>query len=388
VWSGTGTFYYRDFSIFGIRWRTISGNVSGAENCRCGIRSMTAACLFLAQWNTLCLYPPSLFYLVLPLSWALGVFCLAHLYAGGLGCISWCDAGQEVPSPQPWPVWPSLVHGLAWHALMWPNNIAALGWMPWVVGAVEQAWREGGRRVAVAALVGGLQMLAGAPEIIGFTWLAAGAVGVEQFFAAGAPRAVMARRLGAVVLLVALLAGAQLLPFLDLLAHSQRGAEFGDRTWAMPWWGWANFLVPRFHSRASFHGVYVQQGQYWTTTYYAGAGIVLLGVIAALRVRDRRAIALLALGLAGMVLALGDAAEYSRCCGRWCRRRASCASPSSSLSCRCFAAPVLAGFAVRCCWRKERISPGASVSCGEPPWTDGGDGRSRRGRLCPSAAGG
>ena len=35
---------------------------------------------FLAQWNTLALYPGSLFYLLLPLSWALGVFCLLHLF--------------------------------------------------------------------------------------------------------------------------------------------------------------------------------------------------------------------------------------------------------------------------------------------------------------------
>jgi hypothetical protein len=157
----------------------------------------------------------------------------------------------------------------------------------------------------------------------------------------------MARRLGAVVLLVALLAGAQLLPFLDLLAHSQRGAEFGDRTWAMPWWGWANFLVPRLHSRASFHGVYVQQGQYWTTTYYAGAGIVLLGVIASLRVRDRRAIALLALGLAGMVLALGDAGGVFALLRTLVPAAGFMRFAIKFVVLPLFAAPVLAGFAVR-----------------------------------------
>ena len=31
------------------------------------------------------------------------------------------------------------------NSLMWPNNIAALGWLPWVVLAAEHAWREGGR---------------------------------------------------------------------------------------------------------------------------------------------------------------------------------------------------------------------------------------------------
>src|SRR5689334_21827888 len=40
---------------------------------------------FLAQWNTLTLYPLSLFYLLLPLSWSLGMFCLGHMFLGGMG---------------------------------------------------------------------------------------------------------------------------------------------------------------------------------------------------------------------------------------------------------------------------------------------------------------
>jgi hypothetical protein len=40
---------------------------------------------FLAQWNTMTLYPGSLLYLLFPLPWSLGVFCLAHLFWGGLG---------------------------------------------------------------------------------------------------------------------------------------------------------------------------------------------------------------------------------------------------------------------------------------------------------------
>ena len=32
---------------------------------------------FLAQWNTICLYPPSLIYIFLPLTWGLTLFLLA-----------------------------------------------------------------------------------------------------------------------------------------------------------------------------------------------------------------------------------------------------------------------------------------------------------------------
>src|SRR5580704_15436524 len=40
---------------------------------------------FLAQWNTMPLYPPSLIYLTLPPEWALGFFSLLHLWFAGLG---------------------------------------------------------------------------------------------------------------------------------------------------------------------------------------------------------------------------------------------------------------------------------------------------------------
>ena len=39
---------------------------------------------FLAQWNTLVLYPGSLIYLLLPLPWSLSVFCLNHMFLAGL----------------------------------------------------------------------------------------------------------------------------------------------------------------------------------------------------------------------------------------------------------------------------------------------------------------
>src|SRR5215471_10925661 len=40
---------------------------------------------FLAQFNTMALYPPAVFYLALPLKWALGAFSLLHLWWAGFG---------------------------------------------------------------------------------------------------------------------------------------------------------------------------------------------------------------------------------------------------------------------------------------------------------------
>src|SRR5438477_12804819 len=119
---------------------------------------------FLAQWNTLALYPPSLIYVLLPLPWSLNFFNLAHLYFGGLGmfCLArrWMNHGAAASVAGVGYAF----SGLLVSALMWPNNIAALGWLPWALLLGERAAGEGGRRSVPAALVMALQLLAGAPE--------------------------------------------------------------------------------------------------------------------------------------------------------------------------------------------------------------------------------
>src|SRR5438477_8828485 len=82
---GVRTFFFRDFGFFGYplafhhRESIWHGEIplwNPLNNC--GLP-------FLAQWNTMVFYPPSLIYLLLPLPWSLGLFCLLHLYFGGLG---------------------------------------------------------------------------------------------------------------------------------------------------------------------------------------------------------------------------------------------------------------------------------------------------------------
>jgi len=82
---GLQTFGYRDFGYYAYpiayQWRDSfwHGEIPlWSHLSYCGVP-------FLAQWNTQVLYPLNLFYLLLPLSWSLAVFCLLHLYLGGLG---------------------------------------------------------------------------------------------------------------------------------------------------------------------------------------------------------------------------------------------------------------------------------------------------------------
>ncbi|MBC8002004.1 MAG: hypothetical protein H7X97_05400, partial [Opitutaceae bacterium] len=303
---GGATFYFRDFAHFGYPlahyhresfWRGEIPLWNPLNDC--GLP-------FLAQWNTLVLYPGSLFYCIFPLQWSLAVYCLAHLVIAGAGMYHlarrWTGSslGASVAGVA------FSINGLALNFLMWPNNVAALAWMPFVILFVEDATagRKGG--MLKAALFGGLQMLCGAPEVIMTTWVIAGVLSfaTSAWSLTGLIR--VGLRLGLVVGLVSGVAAAQLLPFLDLLTHSHRDAGFGQAHWAMPATGWANFLVPLFRAVESTTGVFMQYDQFWTSSYYLGVGVILLALVGALIVRNARVYALGLLALLGLMLAMGN----------------------------------------------------------------------------------
>jgi hypothetical protein len=84
---------------------------------------------FLAEWNTQVLYPPALLYVLLPLPWSLNVFCLLHLFLGGLGMFfltrHWTQNsfGAAVAGVV------FAFSGPALSSVLWPATIAGLGWM-------------------------------------------------------------------------------------------------------------------------------------------------------------------------------------------------------------------------------------------------------------------
>jgi hypothetical protein len=260
---------------------------------------------FLAQWNTMTLYPLSLVYLVLPFPWSLNLFCLLHLILGGLGMyfLAWCWTGHRLAAAAAGAVF--AFNGLTWYALIWPHLTVALAWMPWVVLAMERAWSQGGRAVILAGLAGAMQMLSGGAEVILLTWLLLLVDGLVRLFQKGAPRvSLIGRTLGAGCL-VAGLAAAQLFPFLELLSHSQRSGSYGNSSIAvMPLTGLANYLVPNFHCARNPQGLFVPPN-HWTGSYYLGVGMVALALLAAWRARDRQVWLLLGLAVFGLLMAMG-----------------------------------------------------------------------------------
>ena len=329
VWLGSGTFVFRDFSLFHLPfahyhresfWRGELPLWNPLNNC--GVP-------FLAQWNPMVLYPGTLIYLLLPLPCSLGIFCLLHLYLGGLGAYAvarrW--TGHELGAAVAGVAYAG--HGLMQQSLMWPCTVAALGLLPWVVLTVESGVREGGRKLVVAALVGALQMLTGAPEVILLTWLMLAGLAAEKVFSvqcsvfSGRPEPTVTSkdttaktepwllntehfRFLALIALVALLAAAQLLPFLQLLSHSQRDAGFNGAVWSLPIWGTANLVVPLFRTVLSAPGVPFQDSQSWTASFYAGLPVLALALAAVRRGSPARVWLLAAVGLFSLGMALGE----------------------------------------------------------------------------------
>lgn len=304
---GLGTFALGDFDVFGYPlahyhresfWRGEIPLWNPHNNC--GLP-------FLAQWNSLVLYPPSLFYVLFPLSWSLGVFCVLHLYAGGLGMYflarHWTrhNAAAAVAGVA------YAFSGLTQTALMWPNNSAALGCLPWILLLTEFGWQRGGRWLLGASLIGAMQMMTGAPEIILCTWLMA--LLNLCFRLSGqsweCPPVIGFGRFGGMVMLVSCLCAAQLLPFLELLSHSQRDTGYGGETWAAGPFVWGNYLVPLFRTITDSAGVHYQADQQWAVSTYAGILIVFLSLAGLWRIQERAVIGLAAIGFLSLVLAMG-----------------------------------------------------------------------------------
>jgi Bacterial membrane protein YfhO len=302
---------------------------------------------FLAQWNTMPLYPPSLIYLSLPLEWSLSFFCLLHLWLAGFGMFflarRW--TGNSFAAAFAGTVF--AFNGFTLNLLMWPSHIATFAWMPWVILAAELAWYEGGRKIFLAAIIGALQMLAGGPETIFLTWLIVSLLWLQHFITNAPARKALLWRFPRVIALVVALSAAQLLPFLDLVAHAQRESGFADLRWSMPGRGWANFLLPMAFGSTHTEGIFFQHGQYWTSSYYLGLATLWLALLAVWKIRNNRVWLLAALAAAGIILALGENTPVLPILRKLIPQLSFITYPIKYVAIVIFAAPLLAAFALK-----------------------------------------
>ena len=274
---GTHTLFYRDFGALGYPGAAFTRNALfhgefplWNPESHCGVPWVAQ----MGQW-----YPPSWFIYLLPMPWSANFLILAHLWFGGFGMF-WLLRRWNIGSfAAAFAAFAFVFNGVSLSCTQWGNYVASLAWLPWVVGSVIEAWRRGGHWLAFSAVAGAMQVLTATPEITLLTWLFIGALWIGDLFRHQTKSAESAGRIALVILLAAGITMVQMLPFFDLLAHSQRDSGNAQAAvWSMPAWGWANLIVPLFHCYPSPQGIWFQRGQDFLISYYLGIGALALAV--------------------------------------------------------------------------------------------------------------
>lgn len=288
---------------------------------------------FLAQWNTMVLYPFSILYVLLPLAQGLTWFCLLHVWIAGLGMFYLARerTGSAMAGALAGVAY--AFNGIAMDTGLWPCTIVPLAWAPWVlwtvpryvVSAMNRNERQKTTRNFLSAITSSaLLMLSPSPEIIFMTLLFLGFLLLAELrpranSAALAEKAYTERAiaelaptkvLGRLALWGALTLGisaAQLLPFFDLLLASQRGEDPTRFIWSMPPTGWANLLIPLYLCIPAHHGIYFQPEQSFVASYYMGIPTVMLALLSVVRLRRRDMWISFGLALFALIMALGNA---------------------------------------------------------------------------------
>lgn len=123
---GRETFAFRDFSIFGYPIALYHKEAFWRGEIPLWNPLNSFGLPFLAQWNTMTLYPLSLIYLLLPLPWSLNMFCLIHLFLGGMGMFYLTSrwTGSRLAGASSGVAYTFC--GLLTVALIWPNILAVL----------------------------------------------------------------------------------------------------------------------------------------------------------------------------------------------------------------------------------------------------------------------
>lgn len=304
IFFGTKSFFFRDYGVLGYgfvhhyREAILSGELPlWNPYSDCGAP-------FLAQWGTMVLYPFSLLMVILPMPWSLGFFCLLHFWIGGMGMRKLAidlKLGQFAAALAGVLY---IFNGATLSGLMWPNYAVVLGWLPWVLWSLRHAWTSGGRWVLGAAVIGTMQMLSGVPEVILFTWFIALLWLLADWWHTGRSLKFFTRFAG-VIVLVSGLSAAQLLPFFQMLDLSYRIAGFSTSNWSIPLWGWVNLFVPMIRQIMTFQGTFFQEGQQFISTYYCGATVLVLALVAVARSERKLRWLWAGVALLGMVLAMG-----------------------------------------------------------------------------------
>ncbi len=244
---------------------------------------------FLGDFQSAELYPPNVIFLFLPLARAINLSFLLHLLILAWGVGYWCAKRGFHPTAcalagftaaLSGPVFPHLFGG---HL----SGICSMAWAPWILAFLEEAWRGPARRPALlAAAAVALQILAGHPQYVFYTAIAAG---LNALVCTGTDATLRKRALpltALVYVFAAALAAAQLWPGFAAEAESVRQGKVAFSFVSMlslPPENLLTLVAPWFFGHLPVES-YWGRGYLWELSVFIGiSGLVL----AALGLGDR-----------------------------------------------------------------------------------------------------
>lgn len=352
---GLTTFYFQDAGVLGYPIAYYIKQTIGHGELPLWDAYSHCGVPWLAQMGAW--YPLNGMFVVLPLPWAANMYVLGHLMLAGWGMYALTRRWGVGGFAASFAGLAYIFSGVSLSCFQWGNYIASLCWLPWVALTATEAWRRGGRWIAFAVIVSALQVLTATPELTLMGWMLIGAIWLTELFSGETKFWNSSRRLAVVVLLAAGLTMVQMLPFMDLLAHSQRGSGFQSSRWAMPGWGWANLVVPLFHGYLSPRGNWFQHGQDFLLSYYPGLGVMALALAGIWCARTRTNLVIAATILIFWALALGNAGHLYPLAKKMFPWIGIARYPVKFVIPTAFLLPLLAAWAVQ----KIQASPGRPI---------------------------
>ncbi len=305
VFFGGFTFFFRDYGIFSYPNAVYVKDCFASGNLPLWNPLNEFGVPFLAQWNTMVLYPGNFLYILVPPHWSVGLFNLLHLIFGGIGMYVLAKRVTKNNIAAAIAGIAYQFNGVTLNSLMWTNNIAALGWMPWVVAGVHYTLRSRSVKSLVIAIVFcSIQVLTGAPEIIGITWLIILSIMVSEIIENKINVLKIISYVMTLLIGTILVTLPQLLTFCQLLLNSHRYAMGGESAWSLslP----INIIAPMINTFQWKYGIYFQKDQFWTSSVYMNVGVIWLAVVALVYKRRFLNVILLFLCIAGLVLSMGE----------------------------------------------------------------------------------
>lgn len=263
---------------------------------------------FFANLQSQVLYAPNWIFAVVDLPWSFSLFAVLHLSIAGAGALLLARAMDSS-----WPA--SLLAAAAFSAggfaaslIDLQNQLCSLAWLPWCwLAATRYGQVRSLRALAGWAVACSMALLAGEPQFAGLALASSAAIALAAAWTPGSgrgPAQAAGRALGGTAIVAALVVAAcavQIVPFVELLLHSNRMS--GD--WSM---GGVHALTPRSllalvipptDAAPTPAGVHVR-------SLFVGPLALLLAAAACLR-RSRLDLVLAGLIAVSIVLALGPA---------------------------------------------------------------------------------